>query len=374
MIKTIFFTLFILYFSACVLSQKPASIIIEGKPIKEPPFTYMFVTTDQNPFKKGERVKVYGLQNGIAKTSKGNIEHSKLEKERSEFQLFIESPNATRIRILNIKPKYKNGIWLKAGKYHIELTAPKHYTHKGWITLKEDRHLSIALKRKKNISQGYIYWHEIKSVKYINGAFWQDMVKNKQSQMNWKSAEKYCKKLSVFVNRDITLNEFRLPTEQELLELRKYNSYLDYSGTIYWSSTIDKQHPQFAKYVYINKDKSGWYDKNGKTYVRCISRKNYPTELSLHQLVKYLTKHEHYKYREAYEFAVDLKYGKPIIKHVVKRNDHKIEFTLRSQKYDKDKNYFYYKNHTVKESKKIIRDPDIKFEIINDKLVFREIK
>ena len=175
-------TLFILYYTACTPTEKPDPII-EKKPVIQK-FTYMFVTSDEAPFKRGEKIKVFEIKDGLAKTPKGMIALSKLEKKRSQFQLFVESPNATRIRILNIKPKYKDGIWLKAGKYHIELSAPKHYKHKEWIDIQNDTNLSIALKRKKNISQGFIHWHEIKGVKYINGAFWQDMAQNKQKQMS----------------------------------------------------------------------------------------------------------------------------------------------------------------------------------------------
>ena len=76
---------------------------------------------------------------------------------------------------------------------------------------------------------------------------------------------------------------------------------------------------------------------------------------------------------DEYEFEIDLKYGRPVIKNVVKKKNNRVKLLLRSQKYDKGKNYFYYKNHTVKEKKDISKNPDIKFEIINNKLVFREI-
>jgi len=86
-----------------------------------------------------------------------------------------------------------------------------------------------------------------------------------------------------------------------------------------------------------------------------------------------MMKHEKYTYLDAYELAIDLKYGKPVIKNVVKKKNNSVKLLLRSQKYDKDGNYFYYKNHTVKEKKDIDKNPGIKFEIINNKLVFREI-
>ena len=335
MIKILFLLLISLYFAGCGVDKNvPAKKII----------------TDAPPAKKEEPKKV-----------------------RNEFQLYVQSPNAERIRILNIKPKYHDGIMLKRGKYLIEVSAKQHTTYKKWIDLQQDTNLSIALKRKKNISMGFIHWREIDGVKYINGNFWQDQAINKQNQMDWRSADSYCKNLQIQINEHIIIDDFRLPNEKELLELRKYNTRLDYSGSIYWSSSTDEKHKEFAKYVYVNKDKSGWYNKSGKTYVRCIAHKAYPVELSLTKLAKYLRKQYNYSYLDSYELAIDLKYGKPVIKHIVKEKDHKIKFLLRSEKYDENKNYYYYKNYTVKEKKDIANHPDVKFEIINDKLVFREI-
>ncbi len=336
MIKILFLALITFYFAACGSNVKDL-------PVKK-------IITDKPPT----------LQ----------LKH---KRELDMFQLYVQTPNGTRIRILNIKPKYKDGIWLKRGKYHIEVSAKKHITHKEWINLQKDTNLTIALKQKKEISMGFIHWRETDGLKYIDGIFWQDQSINKQKKMDWNNADKYCKNLQITINKHILIDDFELPNEKELLKLRKFNTRLDYSGAIYWSSSTDKEHKQFAKYIYINKDKSGWYNKSGKTYVRCISRKHYPLNLPLMQLVKHFIKQEHYSYLDAYEFAVDLKYGKPVIKHVVKAKNHTVKLTLRSQKYDSEKNYFYYKNHTVKEKRDITVNPDIKFEIINNKLVFRGI-
>lgn len=61
------------------------------------------------------------------------------------------SPTTARIRILNIKPKFKQGIELKAGRYHVEVTAPGHIKYLEWISLKagETRTLRMTLKKEK---------------------------------------------------------------------------------------------------------------------------------------------------------------------------------------------------------------------------------
>jgi len=62
-------------------------------------------------------------------------------------------PAATRIRILNIKPIFKQGIELNAGRYHVEVTAAGYQKYKQWIALKggEKRTLQIALKKEKPV-------------------------------------------------------------------------------------------------------------------------------------------------------------------------------------------------------------------------------
>lgn len=61
-------------------------------------------------------------------------------------------PATARIRILNIKPKFKQGIELKAGRYHVEVTAPGYIKYLQWISLKagEARTLRMTLKKEKS--------------------------------------------------------------------------------------------------------------------------------------------------------------------------------------------------------------------------------
>jgi len=172
------------------------------------------------------------------------------QKKRTHFHLYVQSPNATRIRILNIKPKYKDGIFLKKGRYHIETSARKYITYKTWIDLQKDTNLTVTLKQKRDVSMGFFHWREIKNLKYIDGVFWQDQAINKQIKMNWKRADIYCKNLRIAINKNIIIDDFRLPSEKELLKLRNYNILFDYSESIYWSASTDKEHKQFAKYIY----------------------------------------------------------------------------------------------------------------------------
>ncbi|WP_457745670.1 Lcl domain-containing protein [Sulfurimonas sp.] len=332
----------------------------------------MYVKVDEKPFYKGEKVTLIAVKDNIAITSKGKIALNKLEKQRSEYKLTIHtSYNDAVIKILNIKPKYHDGIWLKAGKYHIKVTLKKYMPYEKWIQLTKDTDLIVTLKRKPNVSMGFIIWQEMEGVKYIDGSFWQDQAVNKQKQMQWNDAKEYCQNLEIKITNHITLNDFTLPSDSELLALNRHISKLDYVGGIYWSSSTDEQHNKFAKYVYINNKKTGWYSKTGSTYVRCISKKNYPIELSLKDLTAYLIKKNSYNYIDAYELALNLKYGKPVVRNIQKLKKHRMQFTLRSQKYDQDKRYYYYNIQNIKFNKET--PTKVKFEVINDKPIFKSV-
>ena len=50
--------------------------------------------------------------------------------------LYIETlPENSRIRILNIRPKFYQGIKLKPNKYHVEVSAVDYVTEKKWVTI-----------------------------------------------------------------------------------------------------------------------------------------------------------------------------------------------------------------------------------------------
>ena len=368
-----FIIIFLISLLGCSQSPTVEPKVKEIK--KEPLNTIMYVKQDIKSFYKGEKVTLIEILNDIAITSKGEIPLKYLEEQRSEYQLTVHTPyKNSRIRILNIKPKYHSGIWLKPGKYEIEVTLAKHLPYKKWINLQDDIDLIVTLKRKPNTSMGFITWQEIEGVKYIDKNFWQDQAINKQKKMTWENAQTYCENLKIKITDNIILDDFDLPTKKELLSLSNHISKLDYVGSIYWSSSTDKKHDKFAQYVYINSKKTGWYNKSGSTYVRCISRKNYPLELSLKELTKYLMKNYSYNYIDAYEFALNLQYGKPIIKKIHNAGKQYLKFDLRSQKYNKNKKYFYNEVKKVKIDKYMTSKPTkVKFEIINDQHIFRNI-
>lgn len=67
-------------------------------------------------------------------------------------RLFVETePRGARIRILNIGPKFYQGIDLLPGDYHIEVSAAGYETRKKWIRLgqNEEKYMEMALKKKR---------------------------------------------------------------------------------------------------------------------------------------------------------------------------------------------------------------------------------
>ena len=65
-------------------------------------------------------------------------------------RLFVETkPANARVRILNIKPEFHQGIELNPGRYPIEVTAKGYVTKKQWIKIsaEEEKRISIALKQ-----------------------------------------------------------------------------------------------------------------------------------------------------------------------------------------------------------------------------------
>lgn len=67
-----------------------------------------------------------------------------------KYRLTVNAkPVNNRIRIMNIKPKYKPGIALKPGKYDIYVTRPGYVSKRMWVEIKEaDLSLEIILDRK----------------------------------------------------------------------------------------------------------------------------------------------------------------------------------------------------------------------------------
>ena len=90
-------------------------------------------------------------QYGKIRTSalaRGDFVFQLVETKPDTGRLFVETdPKGARVRILNIRPRFSQGIELKPGKYHIEVSAAGYATKKTWVTLGagEDKTVDIRL-------------------------------------------------------------------------------------------------------------------------------------------------------------------------------------------------------------------------------------
>lgn len=72
------------------------------------------------------------------------------------------TPANAKIRILNIKPKYKPGMEVQAGKYHIEVSANGYQTYKEWHEINSNNGVVIVTLEKANeITRDTIIQHVI---------------------------------------------------------------------------------------------------------------------------------------------------------------------------------------------------------------------
>ena len=73
---------------------------------------------------------------GVAKLRLSRLERKEVEPEPETGRLFVTAiPDDARIRILNIKPRYRRGMQLATGSYHIEIVKTGYTASRQWIEL-----------------------------------------------------------------------------------------------------------------------------------------------------------------------------------------------------------------------------------------------
>ncbi|MCP4410059.1 MAG: hypothetical protein GY807_20410 [Gammaproteobacteria bacterium] len=105
----------------------------------------------------------------------GPLDKSMLPSVSESLKLIIEpAPSDARIRILNIGPKYKSGMTLSAGRYHIEVSRPGYKTERRWVGLSRERQVfSFALQEKRKASKPASV---VKQKEFARGDEWRDPV------------------------------------------------------------------------------------------------------------------------------------------------------------------------------------------------------
>jgi len=91
----------------------------------------------------------YGKSNNAALTH-GNFIFQLIETKPGTARLFVETdPKGARVRILNIRPRFCQGIELDPGKYHLEASSAGYQTKRTWMTLEagEDKTFNVRLRK-----------------------------------------------------------------------------------------------------------------------------------------------------------------------------------------------------------------------------------
>ena len=108
---------------------------------------------------KDEKNKIV-KKNLIKKELRKTKTKTKTKKSKVKYySLYTDiTPEKAKIRILNIKPKYKNGIKLKKGKYHVEVSKKGYSTVNKWIEIKDKNiKFKVKLKKKKQINVNSLF-------------------------------------------------------------------------------------------------------------------------------------------------------------------------------------------------------------------------
>ena len=120
-------------------------------------------------------------QNNSAKTENKNINN------QLEYSLTIKTiPSDARVRILNISPKYKHGIKLEKGSYHIEVSKDGYEIIDQWITLNQD--IIYTAELKKNSTNNTTY--SISPDNYNNSSNTTSNPKSLSNEIAVKSSQK----------------------------------------------------------------------------------------------------------------------------------------------------------------------------------------
>ena len=73
-----------------------------------------------------------------------------VSKKFQPYRLFVDTePESAKVRILNIKPKFHQGIMLNPGRYHIEVSANGYQTEMMWIKVKPGKKRIVKISLKK---------------------------------------------------------------------------------------------------------------------------------------------------------------------------------------------------------------------------------
>ena len=148
-------------------------------------------------------------------------------------RLYVNTdPEHARVRILNIGPRFDQGMALDSGRYHVEVSASGYHTKKLWVSLGagEDKDLDIHLKKSADTPVPFssspgdtgtrIIGRHDQFIAYANGVVYDkktnlEWIVGPDRDTNWYDAKKWIE------NQRIAGGGWKMPTRKELRTLYK---------------------------------------------------------------------------------------------------------------------------------------------------------
>ena len=99
------------------------------------------------------------------------VEHQKKEKGKVNARIFVKTePEDARVRILNIRPRFYQGMELEPGQYHIEVSLNGYNTKKKWAKLSKGETKTIQISIDKKIQNKPLLESEKKAMDFFSRA------------------------------------------------------------------------------------------------------------------------------------------------------------------------------------------------------------
>ncbi len=144
---------------------------------------------------------------------------------RERYALTVDvSPSEARVRIMNIKPKYHDGILLKPGNYHLRVDKRGFKTWDKWITMeKQEQSITVSLRE--------IEWED--DVESEDKNFEYKRISGKYANaMAVGTAQGYCEAQAMLIIVYVFDEKNNVPLQKQAMisDVKVYNLCLNYAS------------------------------------------------------------------------------------------------------------------------------------------------
>ena len=202
----------------------------------------------------------------------------------------INAPTGAKVRILNIGPKFYQGMALKPGRYHVETSKQGYETKKMWVNFGagEDKRLAVRLDQlqasiqpttthiRRPSSNSNVIERDGIYVAYANG-----IVKDTSTGLEWKagpdSDTDWNEARSWVKSLNLDGGGWRMPTRDELEALYKYGTgsrnmtpLLKTTGWWVWSGEAEGSSGD-GRFSFYDGGSKGWIFRDGSCGPRAFA-------------------------------------------------------------------------------------------------------